>query len=59
MEEFVLNFLKGKENLTPIDIVSDITGLNYDQIRNVCNVIMVDTDILTDINNKDYETDEK
>lgn len=32
-EEFVENFTEGV--LTPIDIVSDITGLSYEEIRQI------------------------
>ena len=39
--EYVLNFTPDSE-LTPIDIVSDITGLTYDEIRSVCDVVNID-----------------
>ena len=40
MEEYVLDFVE-KDSLTPIDIVSDITGLTYEEIRSVTNVKIV------------------
>ena len=32
-EEFVENFTEGE--LTPIDVVSDLTGLTYEEIRQI------------------------
>lgn len=38
MEELVLDFVE-KGSLTPIDIVSDITGLTYEEIRSCSECI--------------------
>lgn len=43
MEEFVIGFM-GDESLTPIDIVSDITGLTYDEIRSVKQCVTIELD---------------
>ena len=43
MEEYVLNFVESEE-LTPIDVVSDLTGLTYEEIRSTCKIIKIDTD---------------
>ena len=39
-EEFVENFTSDGE-LTPIDIVSEITGLTYDEIRSSSKIVRV------------------
>ena len=39
-EEFVENFTSDGE-LTPIDIVSEITGLTYDEIRSCSKIVRV------------------
>ncbi len=39
-EEFVENFTNDGE-LTPIDIVSEITGLTYDEIRSCSKIVRV------------------
>ena len=43
MEEFVLEFID-EGSITEIDMVSEITGLTLDEIRNSFTVITVDTD---------------
>ena len=39
MDEFVLDFME--DELVPIDIVSDITGLTYEEIRSCSECINV------------------
>ena len=39
-EEFVENFTSDGE-LTPIDIVAEITGLTYDEIRSCSKIVLV------------------
>jgi hypothetical protein len=39
-QEFVENF-SSEGSLTPIDIVSDITGLTYDEIRSCSKIIII------------------
>lgn len=42
MEEFVIGFM-GDDSLTPIDIVSDITGLTYDELRSLKECVCIET----------------
>lgn len=45
MEEFVVNFSGKDENeLTPIDIVAEITDLTYDQIRSCSEIVEIEID---------------
>jgi hypothetical protein len=40
MDEFVVGFMcDDPEGLTPIDIVMDVTGLTYDEVKSSCEVI--------------------
>lgn len=40
MDEFVVGFMQGEpEGLTPIDIVRDVTGLTYNEVKSSCEVI--------------------
>ena len=39
MKEFVVGFSGHDEELTPIDIVADITGLTYEEIRSCSEII--------------------
>jgi hypothetical protein len=39
-EEFVLGFVDD-DSITPIDIVSEVTGLTYDEIRKCSETIIV------------------
>ena len=42
MEEFVVGFFSDDpEGLTPIDIVIDVTGLTYEEVKSCCEVIKV------------------
>ena len=43
-EEFVENFTSNGE-LTPIDIVAEITGLTYDEIRSCSKIVCVHSNI--------------
>jgi hypothetical protein len=41
-EEFVLGFISDEpDGLTPIDIVMDITGLTYDEVKSCCTVVTI------------------
>jgi hypothetical protein len=43
MDEFVVGFLSDDpDGLTPIDIVSDVTGLTIEEIRSCCDVVVID-----------------
>lgn len=43
--EFVVNFSgKDVDEITPIDIVAEITGLTYDEIRKCSEIKMINTD---------------
>ena len=43
MEEYVVNFSGDDEDeLTPIDIVSEITGLTYDEIRSCSEIVQIE-----------------
>lgn len=40
MDEFVVGFIKDDpDGLTPIDIVMDVTGLTYEEVKSSCEVI--------------------
>lgn len=42
MEEFVVGFMNGDpDGLTPIDIVMDVTGLTYDEVKSCCEVVKI------------------
>lgn len=39
-DEFVVGFMSDDpDGLTPIDIVSDVTGLTYDEVRSCCEIV--------------------
>lgn len=40
-DEFVLDFVEDG-SMTPIDIVSEITGLTYEEIRSCSEILVVD-----------------
>lgn len=41
-EEFVVGFMKDEpEGLTPIDVVMDVTGLTYDEVKSCCVVVAI------------------
>lgn len=40
MDEFVLDFLE-KGSITPIDIVMEISGLSYNQIKSISKTITI------------------
>jgi hypothetical protein len=41
-DEFVIGFIEGEpEGLTPIDIVMDVTGLTYDEVKSCCEVVTI------------------
>lgn len=42
-EEFVLDFVE-EGSITPIDIVSDITGLSIKEIRSCAEIITINTE---------------
>ena len=48
-EEFVQDFTSDGE-LTPIDIVSEITGLTYDEIRSCSKIVRVPQQLHTTLN---------
>lgn len=42
IDEFVVGFMSDDpEGLTPIDIVMDVTGLTYDEVKSCCEVITI------------------
>jgi spore coat protein CotH len=41
MEEFVLDFME-EGSITPIDIVMDVTGLTYDEVKSCCEILVID-----------------
>jgi hypothetical protein len=42
MDEFVIGFISGEpDGLTPIDIVMDVTGLTYDEVKSSCEVVTI------------------
>ena len=42
-DEFVIGFIEGEpDGLTPIDVVMDVTGLTYDEIKSCCETIQID-----------------
>lgn len=42
MDEYVVGFMAGDpDGLTPIDIVMDVTGLTYTEVKSCCEVINV------------------
>ena len=44
MEEFVLDFVE-EGSITPIDIVIEITGLTYEEIKGFCEILVIDFNI--------------
>jgi len=49
MDEFVIGFISDEpDGLTPIDIVMDITGLTYDEVKSCCDTVeIIDNRCLT------------
>lgn len=46
MEEFVIGFMSDDpDGLTPIDIVMDVTGLTYDEVKSCSEVVKIETRI--------------
>lgn len=42
MDEFVVGFIEGEpDGLTPIDIVMDVTGLTYQEVKSCCEVVII------------------
>ena len=41
MEEFVLDFIE-EGSITPIDIVMEITGLTYEEVKSCSEILVVD-----------------
>lgn len=42
MDEFVVGFMQSDpDGLTPIDIVMDVTGLTYDEVKSCCDVVSI------------------
>lgn len=42
MDEFVIGFMKDDpDGLTPIDIVMDVTGLTYNEVKSCCGVVSI------------------
>jgi hypothetical protein len=40
MEKFVVGFMANDpDGLTPVDIVMDVTGLTYDEVKSSCEII--------------------
>jgi len=40
MDEFVIGFFSDNpDGLTPVDIVMDVTGLTYDEVKSCCQII--------------------
>lgn len=43
MEEFVVGFMKDDpDGLTPIDIVMDVTGLTYEEVKHCCETVTIE-----------------
>lgn len=41
-DEYVVGFMSGDpDGLTPIDIVMDVTGLSYDEVKSCCEVVPI------------------
>lgn len=41
-DEFVVGFISDEpDGLTPIDIVMDVTGLTYDEVKSCCQVVEI------------------
>lgn len=42
MDEFVVGFMKDDpDGLTPIDIVMDVTGMTYEEVKSCCEVVEI------------------
>lgn len=54
MDEFVVGFVSDNpDGLTPIDVVMDVTGLTYQEVKSCCEVIQIND------NPPDYEEKEE
>lgn len=43
-DEFVVGFMKDEpDGLTPIDIVMDVTGLTYDEVKSCNEVVKIES----------------
>ena len=43
MDEFVIGFIGDEpDGLTPIDVVMDLTGLSYEEIKSCCETVSLD-----------------
>lgn len=41
-DEFVVGFMSGDpDGLTPIDVVMDVTGLSYDEVKSCSEVVSI------------------
>ena len=55
MEEFVLDFVN-EGSLTSIDMVMEITGLTYEEVKSCSKILVIDNGIqLSDSGNPDIE----
>jgi hypothetical protein len=42
MDEFVIGFMNDDpDGLTPIDIVMDVTGLTYEEVKSCCEIAII------------------
>lgn len=42
MDEYVVGFVSDDpDGLTPIDVVMDVTGLTYDEVKSCCRVVTI------------------
>lgn len=41
MEEFVLDFVENG-SITPIDIVMEVTGLTYEEVKSCSEILLID-----------------
>lgn len=45
-DEFVIGFMEDEpDGLTPIDIVMDVTGLTYDEVKSCCEIVKIECHI--------------
>jgi hypothetical protein len=46
MDLYVVGFMSDDpDGLTPIDIVMDVTGLTYEEVKSCCEVVDIDVEI--------------
>jgi len=41
MEEFVLDFVE-EGSMTEIDVVMEVTGLTYEEVKSCCKILVID-----------------